>query len=77
MVILLFDTLINLQSYVEILDYTRKNRKITDASVFFLLFTFCFSLFFVPLHPLFASCDGGLSKILNFRVTHFIYYERD
>ena len=31
----------------------------------------------VPLQPLFASCDGGLGKKLNFRVTHFFNYERD
>jgi hypothetical protein len=35
------------------------------AEVNFSLFTFHFSLFFVPLHPLFASCDGELSVSLT------------
>jgi len=34
------------------------------------IFLWCFAHKFVPLQPLFASCDGGLSKKeLNFRVT--------
>jgi hypothetical protein len=41
---------------------TKKKDKNVGADAIFSLFIFHFSLFFVPLQPLFASCDGGLSK---------------